>query len=49
MQCHRCAMTNPYWKPRCSRCDSSLHSWKETVIVAIALLGALVVAALILS
>jgi hypothetical protein len=49
MQCHRCAMPNPYWKPRCARCDHSLHSWGETVLLAIALLGVPLVALLILS
>jgi hypothetical protein len=31
-------MPNSYWNSRCARCDASLHSRRETVAVALALI-----------
>jgi hypothetical protein len=42
-------MPNPYWKARCARCGKSLHSWRETAALALALLAIPVVLLLILT
>jgi hypothetical protein len=48
VECRRCAFPNAYWKPRCDRCGGFLHTWRETLAVALILVSVPLVAVLAL-